>query len=128
MDNQLKNLAREYYERAVKVPAAEEAALFGLLKIHYLSESWEIALVYADRLIELDSGNARAHAMRADILGHLGKRSEGIEAARRALQFNPTLTPVRQWLVEAYRKSGRALEQREQEQIILRMKNARPPR
>jgi tetratricopeptide (TPR) repeat protein len=97
------------------------------MKVHYLSGEPEAALKCTDRLIELDFGNARAYAVRAEVLGALGRRAEGVEAALKALEFNPTLIPVRQWLVEAYGALGRTQEQQEQESIIRRMKDARPP-
>ena len=127
MDHQRPDLAREHYRQARDVPAAEEAALDGLLKIHYLSSEWERALDCADRLIELDPGHARAHAMRADTLKGLGRLDEGIAAAERALELNPTLVPVREWLASALRKAGREAEADEQQQILRRMHGARPP-
>jgi tetratricopeptide (TPR) repeat protein len=127
MDHQRLDPAREHYIQARGVPAAEEAALDGLLKIHYLSSEWERALDCADRLIELDPGHARAHAMRADTLQALGRLDEGIAAAERALEFNPTLMPVREWLVNAQREAGRPAEADEQEETLLRMRGARPP-
>lgn len=127
MDNQQLERARGYYERALEAPDAKEAALLGLLKISYLSSEWERGLEYADRFLEIHPGHAQAHAMRADILRALGRTQEGIEAAQQALRFNPTLIPVRQWLVETYRATGRDQERGEQEQVIRRMRSARPP-
>lgn len=121
------DLARGYEEQAKVLPEAEEAALTGLMKVHYLSGEPQEALKCTDRLLELDPGHARAHAVRAEVLGALGRPSEGVEAALKALEFNPTLVPVRQWLAEAYRALGRTREQHEQEAIIERMKEARPP-
>ena len=126
-ENGLVDRARSYYERARRIPDAEEAALSGLLDIDYLASRRRDALDCADRLIEIDAGDARVHAIRADILATLGRQPEGIEAARRALQLNPTLVPVRQWLINALREAGRGDEQREQELILRRMKDAAPP-
>lgn len=120
--------ARDYYERARTIPAAEEAALSGLMKIHYFESEWAQALQCANRLLELDPGNARVHALCADALKALGRIDEGIAAAERALKFNPTLIPVRRWLVEAYRQVGRDEQRLKQERIIRRMENARPPK
>jgi hypothetical protein len=123
----LSDLARGCLEEARGIPAAEEAAVSGLLDVYYLASDRKQALECADRLLEIDPGDARAHALRADILAALGRSSEGIEAARQSLRYNPTLVPVRQWLVRALRDAGRDVEQREQEQIIRRMQQARPP-
>lgn len=120
-------LARAYYERARRVPASEEAALSGLLDIYFATDR-EKALACADRLVEIDPWDARTHALRADLLGALGKEAEGIAAAERAIELDPTLVPVRRWLADAYGKAGRTDEQREQERIVERMGSARPPR
>lgn len=120
-------LARSYYERARETPASEETALSGLLDI-YFATNHEEALACADRLIEIDPWDARTHALRAELLASLGRTSEGIAAAERAIELDPTRVPVRQWLARAYGKAGRADDQREQEQIIERMRTARAPR
>ena len=122
LDHGRLELARRYYSRALAVPDAEEAALSGLLKIHYLSADWPQALDYAERLLRIDPGNASAHSMRADSLKMLGRTDEAIDAALRALEFNPTLVPVRSWLVDLSRAAGRSEERREQEDILLRMR------
>jgi hypothetical protein len=119
-------LARNYYERARRVPASEEAALSGLLDIYFATDRAK-ALACADRLIEIDPWDARTHALRAELLASLGRDADGIAAAERAIELDPTLVPVRRWLADAYRKAGRADQQREQEWIIERMQTARPP-
>jgi hypothetical protein len=126
-ENQLIERARECFEPARHFPASEEAATAGLLDICYLASEQESALTYADRLLEIDPGDARVHALRADILWRMGRLAEGIEAARKSLEFNPTLVAVRQWLVKALRDTGRDEERQVEEQILRRMQNARPP-
>lgn len=125
--NGLTDLARAHYEAAKEIPSAEEAALSGLLDIYYSSADWRNALECSERLIEIDPYDAKVYALRADILISLGRTSEGIESAERALELNPTLIPVREWLAAAYRDAGRPAEQREQEEILRRMRDARPP-
>jgi tetratricopeptide (TPR) repeat protein len=125
LDGDRLDLAQEYYLQALTVADAEEAALSGLLKIHYLSANWQQALEYADRLLQIDPGNASAHSMRADSLKMLGRTDEAIDAALRALEFNPTLVPVRSWLADLYRAVGRNEEHRRHEVILRRMQQAR---
>jgi tetratricopeptide (TPR) repeat protein len=127
-DNQLADQARNYYERAREIPDAEEAALSGLLDLYYLASQRNQALACAERLLAIDPGDARVHAIRADLLSALGRDTDAIDAAREALQLNPTLVPVREWLVEACRRAGRDEKQHEHERILERMKSARPPR
>lgn len=126
-EHELVDRAREYYEVGRNLPAAEEESLWGLLNIYYPLTDWKRSLECADRLLELDPGYSKVHALRADILRKLGRDEDAIDAARRALEFNPTLVAVREWLVEAYRATGRADDQRQQEEILKRMQDARPP-
>lgn len=125
--HQLVDRAREYYEQGRNLPAAEEESLWGLLNIYYPLTDWERSIECADRLLELDPGHAKVHALRADILRKLGREAEAIKAAQRALELNPTLVAVREWLVEACRATGRDAVQRMEEAILTRMKDARPP-
>jgi hypothetical protein len=121
LDRDLLRQAADYYERALSDPAGEEAALSGLLKICYLSQDFDRALGHADRLIALDPGNWRAHSLRADVLMALGRDAEGIASAEQALELNPSLTAVREWLVRAYRDSGQTERQHQQEEVLSRM-------
>lgn len=125
-ENGLADLARESFERARRLREFEEPAVSGLLDVYYLASKLEQALECADRLVKIDPADARAQSLRADILASLGRRSEGIAAARRALELNPTLLLVRQWLAGALREAGKMDESREEEQIIRRMQGARP--
>ncbi len=120
--------AQEYFERARRLPGAEEAALLGLVDLYYLASDHQNCLTCLDRLLELELGSAKLYALRADVLAAVGRRNEGIDAAMQALALNPTLVPVREWLVRACRAAGREQDGREQEQILIRMRGARVPR
>lgn len=127
LENRLTGPARGSFEAARLIPASEEAATSGLLDIYYLASEREKALECADRLLEIDPGDARVQALRADILWGMGRKVAAIDSARRSLEFNPTLAAVRQWLVNALRDTGRDDECRHEEQILRRIQNARPP-
>ncbi|HVW00263.1 MAG TPA: multiheme c-type cytochrome, partial [Planctomycetaceae bacterium] len=126
-EHRLTAVARDYYERAREIPSAREDALLGLLDIYYLDREWNRALECADESLAIDLGSAKVHALRADILAQLGRDEEALASARRALEFNPTLVPVREWLVKACRRLDREEEAREQETIIERMQTSRLP-
>jgi hypothetical protein len=114
--------ARDYFERARGIPPGEESAVSGLLTLNYLESRREPALQCADRMIELDPGEARFHSLRADILWQIGRTNEGIAAANLALKLNPTLIPVREWLVDALRKADRVKEHDEARRMLEKMK------
>ncbi|MGC1272594.1 MAG: tetratricopeptide repeat protein [Planctomycetaceae bacterium] len=126
--NGLTDRAVSYYERARKLPASEEAALSALLDLYYASSDFPNALECADRLIEIDPYDVKAWTLRADALALTGRQDEGITSAEKALDLNPTLIAVREWLVKAYAAVGRTDDREEQERLLRRMRNARPPR
>lgn len=119
--------AREHFEAAGKLASAEESALSGLLDLHYLAGDRQSALACAERLLDIDPGDARVRAIRADLLAQSGDSAGAIAEGRRALELNPTLLPVREWLVRTLRQAGHADEAAEQERILRRLRTARPP-
>jgi hypothetical protein len=121
------DLSRRFYEEALKNPESEEAGLNGLLEVYYLASEHEAALRCADRLIEIDPGHAKAHAIRADLLRASGRLEEGIAAARKALELNPTLEPVRKWLAESLERSGDKEGGRRELEILDRMSHPQVP-
>jgi hypothetical protein len=114
--------ARAHYEAARHLPEAQEVALAALLNLDYQAAHWEAALGSADRLLAVDPDHARALSVRADILMQLDRPEEAIESAERALERNPTLTPVRQWLQSAYQQAGQEDAAREQGEILERIR------
>jgi tetratricopeptide (TPR) repeat protein len=119
--------SREYLERARQIPDAEETALLGLLALYHRAGEGAKALECADRLLQIDPGMPRGHALRAEILFRDGRITEAIDAANQALNRNPAHVATRQLLADAYRAAGHVDEQREQERILQRIRNARPP-
>ncbi len=113
--------AIDYFEKARSLPDAEESSLNGLLTLYYLSSRWQDALSCADRLIELDPGEARFHSLRADTLKQLGRIDEGIESAKRSLELDPTVVPVRDWLVKALLKTSQTDEYELQLKLLQRI-------
>ena len=119
--------AKNYFERARSHPDKAEHALTGLVEIYYQFKDWNNAIDCADQLIKLNPQLAMPHVLRSDSLKLTGRLAEGINDAVRALELDPTLIPVREWLVNAYRDIGNEAEQKRHESIMLRMKDARPP-
>jgi len=120
-------LARSYFEPARQIRSSEEAALSGLLECHYQERNWNEALEAADSLLKIDPGDVRAQSLRTFILSELHHSDEAIAAAQRALELNPALLPVREWLSAAWRQAGEIEKHQEQEQMIQRLRRARPP-
>lgn len=120
--------ARRYLQRQLKIPGAEFSAMTNLLTIEYEAAQFEQALEYADRLLKFDPGAAGVLAVRADILLNLDRHDEAIESAELALVQNPTLKPVRMWLITQLGLAGREDEQKKHESILKRMESASLPK
>ncbi len=95
--------ARQYFEAALQDPMVRESALTNLLTLYYVSSDWNRALECANQILTFDKQNARIYALRADSLAHLGQFRDAIASAETALQLDPTMTPVRQWLEQIRR-------------------------
>lgn len=121
------NLARDYLERARQIPSAEETATSALLEIYYDASDWDKAMECANRLIEINPREVKAYAIKADAASHLGRPAEGITAAEQAIGLNPSLLPVRRWLITAYRTAGRESEAKAEEALIERIESIQPP-
>jgi hypothetical protein len=120
-------LAAHYLEQALQTPEGEESAVSGLLDIHYLSGNWQKAAELAEHAIRLDPSNPGFHAIKADALIHLGKLDEAIQAGEKALELNPSLTDVRQWLVDAYRTAGDTAKHQSAAETLERVRSAKIP-
>jgi len=128
MQRQVPQTARRYLQRQLKIPGAEFSAMTNLLTIEYEAAQFEQALEYADRLLKIDPGAAGVLAVRADILLNLDRREEAIESAELAIVQNPTLKPVRLWLITQLGLAGREAEQKKHESILKRMQSASLPK
>lgn len=115
--------SQQYFRIAESLPAGQESAWEGLLVTFYLQQDWTQALSYADRSLELLPGEARFHALRADILLNLERPEEAIAAGYRSIELDPTVLPVRQWLEMALRNAGRTEDADVQVDVIRRMQN-----
>ena len=115
-----------FYE-AVDLPDAQEGALAGCLRSSYFQANWPQTLEFADRLLAINDSSAGTHAMRADALWNLGRESEAIKSARRALTLNPMLIPVHEWLIDKLDRTGQPEASRQQQRLLQRIRTARPP-
>ena len=120
--------AVQYLTQAQNVPLAEESAVAGLLDLSYQQANWAKSLAYVDRCIEIDPGHPGYHAIRADVLMNSGRLKEGITAAEKSLELDPTRIPVRAWLANAYEKDGRKADADAMREIVRRMQTAKVPK
>lgn len=119
--------ALDYYDRARKIPASEEEALWGLLNLYYEGGHWGPAQAASDGLVKIDTESAKLFALRAEILSRQDQPKESLLAAEKSLKLNPALIPVREWLIKAYEAAGRTEDARAQQELIKRLQSAKIP-
>jgi tetratricopeptide (TPR) repeat protein len=120
-------VARPYFERSLRLPDAAFSALNNLLNLTYQNSDFEIALDYANQILKIDPQSSRVLTLKADILANLGRRAEAIRVGEQALQLNPSLEPLRVWLIVQLEQAGRNLKQKEHEQILHRLRTPTLP-
>lgn len=124
MQHQSPDRARLFYEAALEDSDVRETAVGNLLTIYYLAAQWDTALEFSQEMLDIDPENARVHSLRADIFANLGQPEKAIEAAEVALRLNPTLVPVRQYLIGLYQRSGASEEAERHQQFLQRMQSS----
>ena len=106
------------WQEALRYDPKDEQALT-LLAMHYHEQNdTQSALEYMNRLIKLTPDVPTLLGRRAHMLGQLGDLSGAIESAYGALKHDPSLTQIREWLVEVHTLRGET-EQAEQQQRLL---------
>jgi tetratricopeptide (TPR) repeat protein len=95
-----------HFEYALEDRDVQANARSNLLTIYYLTSQWQRALELSDQLLQHDPQSVRLHALRADIYDQLGETTSALQSAEAALEMNPKLTPVRQWLIGKYELLG----------------------
>jgi hypothetical protein len=114
--------AHACWQQLLQISPHDEIALWWMLANNHQRGNLQQAAAYLDRLIALLPTDPKLHGRRAHILGQMGRLSEGIEAAERALELDPTLIQVREWLVEAYTATDQPAKAGAQRQLIKRMR------
>jgi hypothetical protein len=110
--------------RVLELDPSDESALEGLSIHRQRQGNLAEALRLVDRLLVVNPWIAGVHARRAVLLGGLGRWKEGIAAAEAALGLDPTLVPMRRWLVTACRRAGFPDRAEKEQSIEARLEKA----
>ncbi len=106
-------------------PNQEDALWWKMVNAHEMLDL-EQAATYLDRLLPLNPWDANLHGRKAHILGQAGQLRRACISAEKALELDPTLIQVRQWLVEAYDRLGEEQKKQAQLDILRRMREVQP--
>ncbi|MFO1062685.1 MAG: multiheme c-type cytochrome [Pirellulales bacterium] len=117
--------AQNYFARSLKEDPNHEAALDGMLDVQYLSRQWNDCSDLCQRLLVRDATSVRVHAILADARLNLGDAAGAEAAMLKAVDLNPGLIPLREWLVRFYRDRSNAEAADQQQKMIDRIATAR---
>lgn len=98
--------AEQFWDAALAVNPNLERVLSNLTIICTESKALDGALDYLDALIELNPTRPDLFGRQAHLLGQLGRVDEGIKAAHKALEMDPSLAQAHGWLSEVYKAQG----------------------
>ncbi len=123
-------LGRAYYQdgqlekaiaslkQAQKLSPNHEDVLQTLAALYHEAGKLRLARSAYEQLLKVNPTRSRHYGRYTHVLGQLDEVREGIEAAKRALELNPSLVQTHQWLVDAYTKRGNLEAARMHEQIV----------
>ena len=112
------DIAKTLYEQARKLSQSDEVSLQALLNIAYSKSEFTQATALADELLNLFPRNARVLAVRADLYRLAGQPDLAVKTANRALEINPTLHTVREWLIDLLRMNNRLPDAERQQKLL----------
>lgn len=115
-------LANACWQQILKIRPNSEQALFWLLANNHQVGLMDEALAYLERAIALNPLDPILHGRKAHMLGQAGQMPLAIKSAEKALELDPTLTHVREWLVDAYRTTKQEENRQEELRLIQRIK------
>ncbi len=95
--------AEKTFLQVLEFNSHSEIALQQLMEIYHLQERFEKGLEMADRLLASNPRLSSVWGRKAHMLGRLGKIEEGITAAKKSIDLDPSQLQVHAWLVGAYR-------------------------
>lgn len=113
--------ARDAWQRALALKPANERMLDFLVTACQKSGDDQAALEYLDRFMELNPWRARDYVRRAVSLSQLGRTTEAVAAAERALELDPTDRTARRWIINAAQTMGDLPTARRHAEILRRM-------
>lgn len=98
--------AEQVCEQVLKIDRENETALELKLQIHLTRGNWQAAADISSHLVAIDAFSSINCERRAYALNQLGRQTDAIQAAQRALEIDPFLHETRRGLVGMLLESG----------------------
>lgn len=119
--------AKSYFQQCLALEPKQEVALEGVLEVAYRNSEWSQVVETASAILKIDPTSTRVVAVRGDALKHLGRNEDALADLHRAVELNPGLELLRQWLVTHLRDMGRSEEADREEEVLMRVRGAKVP-
>lgn len=114
--------ARQFWRAALDRRPEEEGVLQQLGQLAAEQGRTSDALELLEQFHRFNPWTAESYGRVARLQWQAGDPDAALAAAQRALELNPTLIPLRQWLVRAYRELNREADADAEEAFIERMR------
>ena len=112
------------WKRVLEMSPGNEAALYRLAVHYHDGNDYVSARGYLEQLLEVRPQLADLHGRYAHVLSQFEEWPQAIEAAERGLELDPSLSQLREWLIQVYEKSDRANQAEPHRAILARIKAA----
>ena len=113
--------ATALWSAILAISPADETALNSLALQGIASGNQAEALLYLDRYLAVNPWNVRMHGQRSRLLAAFGRTQEAIDAAKRAIELDPSHPEAYRWLALLCARLGRLDESRRYEAIYRRI-------
>lgn len=113
--------AEKWWLEALKRDPRRESVLQNLAILYFDQQRLQPAREYLERFIEVNPWHGHIHGRLAGVYGVLGEWNRCAEVAEHALELNPTLIPLHNWLEQAYRELGKPAESERHRQLFERL-------
>lgn len=115
--------AQRCWQQALQLRPLHEGVLQHLFALQSQSNDVSGAIGTARRILRTDPWQAEHHIRLAQLLEERGDLKQAVIQVERGLEINPTLLPIRNWLADAYRRTGRISQAQREKRIINRMRD-----
>lgn len=112
--------AEKWWLEALKHDSRRESVLQNLAILYFDQQRLQPAREYLERFIEVNPWHGHIHGRLAGVYGVLGEWNRCAEVAEHALELNPTLIPLHNWLEQAYQELGKPADAERHRQLFQR--------
>ncbi len=113
--------AEHWWNEVLLRDPQRESVLQNIALYYHDRRQLEPAREYLQRYLVVNPWHGHIHGRLAGVLKLLGEPQAGIAAAERALELNPTLVPLHDWLAHVYEENGQPAESERHRKMHERM-------